>query len=387
MARNKWMDQLCKFDDAVTDHSNNIYANGLPFPTPSLGWTLAKTHRVPRGYTVIYWGPAKGGKSLILNAQIGKIHADDPEAIVVKFNTEFREQGQMTPQVMKWWGIDPDRYIAYETNLPESIFDRIQGPIAKMCEEGAPIRAIVIDSITEVLGRKQLNAESVSDFQMGDKAQTLEAGLSRCRSVLRKYGITLLLSAQVRAEFDQLEVKRGKKNKMAGAWFLKHYAEYYIYVERDDRAAAKKSLDGSVLAGSATQDLGAQVDKQAQKIRFCLNESSCGVSGRWGQATFDFNRGFINQHEEIFLLGKQSGVLERINNLTWGFEGQTWKGEKNMLEAVRDNPELQEKIMKAVRLRDIDAMERGEVASVPGTYLDGTADEAEGDEEASAQEE
>jgi len=59
-------------------------------PSPSLGYVFAKTHGLPKGFTVTLFGPPGGGKSLISAAITGQLHKDDPESLAVKFNTEMR---------------------------------------------------------------------------------------------------------------------------------------------------------------------------------------------------------------------------------------------------------------------------------------------------------
>jgi hypothetical protein len=66
----------------------------------------------------------------------------------------MREKGQTTKAQRSIWNIDDDRYLAYDVNSPELIFDRIEKDIAAMCQEGAPIKLIVIDSINAILGRR-----------------------------------------------------------------------------------------------------------------------------------------------------------------------------------------------------------------------------------------
>ena len=144
--------------------------NIINMPSPSLGYVFAGAHGLPRGYSCILWGKPGGGKSLIASAIAGQLHKDDSEAIVIKWNTELRESGQITPSQKRLLGIDDDRYIAFDRNQPEGVFDYICSDVAAMCQAGAPIKLIIIDSITNIMGRLEQDSTSVLDFRIGDEA-------------------------------------------------------------------------------------------------------------------------------------------------------------------------------------------------------------------------
>jgi RecA/RadA recombinase len=216
----KWMEKLAKLDGAV-DRAYNPFNNIIRTPSPSVNFIFGNTHGLPLGYSMVLYGPPKGGKSVLANAMIGQLHRDDPDAIAIKFNTERRESVQLTDRMMQVYGIDSSRYIAYETNSAATVFDRIANDIKAMCQEGAPIKLIIIDSITSIVGRRAENADSIETQQIGDDAATLQAGLKMILGTIRDHRIALVLITQLRAEMDRLEQMRGNSTKMAGAFALK----------------------------------------------------------------------------------------------------------------------------------------------------------------------
>lgn len=372
MAKNKWMDKLTKMSGVVVG-DYDPFANGIAMPSPSLGFILANTHLLPRGYTAILYGPPKGGKTLLCSAIVGQMHKDDPEAIAIKFNTEYRETGQMTAKQLGVWGIDPDRYVVYETSLPEEIFDRIEKDIDEMCQAGAPIRLIILDSITGVQGRRAGNADSVLTQQIGDEALTNKDGLKRILPTLRKHKITLLLTAQVRAEMDYHEQQRGKTVKMAAGWYLKHFAEYFIYVERDRTKTGRADMDGNEFKDGARKDAVGNEEQTAHKIKVKIEDSSVSPAGRVGVFTLDYQKGIINTYEEVFLLGVNRGIIQKPNQMMYGYKGQEWKGQQAMRAALRDSPELYAAVLKDLKSQDIEIMKGGGVQLVdrPVEVLEG----------------
>lgn len=365
---NKWMTGLTKVDYAVK-RDYNPFSRVIRSGSPSFDYIYANTHGLPRGYSEVIWGPPGGGKTIITNAKIGQLHQDDPEAIVLKFNTEQREELQLTERAMKQWGIDPDRYVAYNTNRPDEIFDFISTNVAAECQKGAPIAYIIIDSTSDILGRRTMNADTVMTQQIGDEAKTLQDGLKSIKSVIRKHRIAMSLVSQARAELDPLEQMRGNKLKMHAAWALQHFAEYFIFVEQNKGNTGKTDLSGNAFVDESKKGTFAQNERLAHKVRVVMKKSSCGPAGRAGEFTMDYYKGIINKHEEIFLLGVGQGVVKRPNNVTYimpdfpvaGSE-QKYRGKDDFITAIRENKPLGDEILKRVRLMDIEAMEQGREA-------------------------
>lgn len=347
-----FMKALLKLEGAVTEQYNP-FAHVIRTPSPSVNFVFGNSHGLPQGYTIVIYGPPAGGKSVLCNAMIGQLHKDDPDAIAIKFNTEMRELGQLTEAQAQIWGIDRERYAPYDVNSPDLIFDRIEKDVASLCQEGAPIKLIIIDSITAIQGRRAMNADSIMTQQIGDLALTLQDGLKRILPIQRKYKIALILTAHVRAEMDMAEQMRGNKVKMAASFGVQHHAEYFMYVEPNRSKEGKQDLLGQKLEDDSVTDLMDKTEVTGHKIRVMMKKSSMGPKLRTAEFTLDYNRGIINTHEEVFLLGVNRGVIEKPNNLSYAFEDKKWAGKPAMLQALREDKELQERVLQEIRDRDI----------------------------------
>lgn len=350
---NKFFTKLRALEGAVNTDYDPL-AHCLRSPSPSVNWAFANVGcGLPYGYSAVIYGPPKGGKSIICNAMIGQMHKDDPEALAVTFNTELRGEIQANTQQLATWGIDPERFVVYDVNQPELIFDRIETEINALCQEGAKIRVVIIDSLKGIQGRRAMNADSVMTQQIGDEAATLQDGLKRIVPIIRKHKIALLMTTHVRAELDQKEQMRGKTIKMAGAWAAKHMAEYFIYVEPNRSKEGRVTLAGEEFLDSSVKDFMDKAEKTGHKIRFRVEESSLGVSGRTAEFTLDYEKGIINTYEEVFMLGKNLGVIEKPNNLMYKFGDQQWKGLVAMLTAIRDSEPLYNAILTEIYKRSL----------------------------------
>jgi RecA/RadA recombinase len=248
-----------------------------------------------------------------------------------------------------------NRIVVYEGNNPMLIFDRIEKNLASDVEDGMPLRYIIIDSVSGVLGRRELDSDTIETQQIGDHALTVQTGLKRILPTIRKHKIATTLITQVRAEMDQAALKRdpSMKVKMNASFGLQHFAEYFVYVHpvlnKDGRSdyLKREFIDNSVT------DLMDKGERTGHKMRVIMKDSSMGPKGRAGMFTFDYKRGVINVHEEVFQLGVNRNVIDCPSQGWYEFGGKKWHGAKDMLKALEESPDLQTAIIKELKARDL----------------------------------
>lgn len=347
----KWTSALQKMEGAVVG-DYNPHEHVLRTDSPSINFAFGKGHGLPRGLTLALGGPPKGGKTLICNSFTGNTHRQDPNAIVVKFNTEFRERGQATEaELQSMWGIDPDRYVSYEVNSPMLIFDRIEQELAALCQDGMPLALVIIDSVNGIQGRRSMNADSIETQQIGDEALTLGTGFKRILPVQRKYNFAVILTCQIRAELDKVEQMRGNKFKMSLPLAVQHYAEYFAYVEMERNKEGKVDLAGRKYQDDNHGDISGEGDRTGHQIKMRMKDSSCGPKGRLGKFTLDYSKGIINTHEEIFLLGTNRNVIT-LEKKTYSFGGGKWVGKPELLAALENDARLRDTVFAEICARD-----------------------------------
>lgn len=345
------MAKLQALEGAVVDNYDP-HAHVIRTPSPTVNFTFGKGHGLPRGYGMCLYGPPKGGKTVLSNATVGQLHQDDKEAFAIKFDTEFREQGQLSDQDANMWGIDRDRYLAYSVNSPMLVFDRIEQEIAAYCQEGMPLALVIIDSLTGIQGRRAMNADTIETQQIGDHALTIQEGLKRILPIQRKYKFAVIATCHVRAEMDMLEQKRGNKVKMAASFGVQHWAEYFMFVEPNRNKEGRVNASGEEFVNDELKDSKGKSDQTGHKISVKMKDNSCGPKGRSAEFTLDYNKGIINVHEEIFELGKNRGILERPNNTTYVLGDKKWVGAPATIRAIREDQGLADEIVEEVKRRD-----------------------------------
>lgn len=176
--------------------------------------------------------------------------------------------------------------------------------------------------------------------------------------------MALIMTAHVRAEMDALEQKRGNKTRMAASFGLQHHTEYFLYVERNRNKEARADILGNEFKDGELADMAGNEDVTAHKIRAIMKANSMGPAGRTGEFTLDYNRGIINTHEEVFLLGINRGIIDRPNNRTYVFGGKEWNSKEAAVNALRDYPEVAQEILKELRRRDIEGLLKEEESAV-----------------------
>lgn len=369
---NKYVTKLLNLEGAVKE-KKDVFKNTLKTGSPSVDFIYGKGHGLPFGYTEVLYGPTKGGKSVLSHMKIGWLHQSDPDAIAIKFDTEYRADGQLADDDLHLYGIDPDRLVIIQTNSPSGVFDQIEKEISAHCQAGAKIKLIIVDSINGVQGRREMNSDSVEKQTIGDWAQTVQIGLKKIVPVLRKHDIALVLICQIRAEMDQVEIMRGNKFKMGASFGLQHHAEYFLAVEPNKTVGGRKDIHGNEFENKGVKDLAGKGEQTAMKIRVKMKDSNMGSKGRTAEFTFDFGQGLVDTFEETIRLGRGYGLITYKQGAGYSFGGETWKSEAAMIEAVKTSPTLQQAIIDELHAADA----RGDFRAVDAAMNDEDASDDE----------
>ncbi len=361
MAKVDFMQKLLSFKGAIKE-KRNVHANVLETPSPSLNYIFGKGWGLPIGFTMMLMGPPRGGKTVICNAMIGQLLKNDPTAFAAKFDTERREEGQMTPLQEKAWGIDNDRYVVYQTRDPAQIFDRVENEFPPLIEQGMNLKLLVIDSLNNVRGRRSLNTDTIETQNRGDSALTIQEGLSRILDVQRDYGFGLIFTCQIRAQqqvggyqkFEDSSWDYQDSVRPALSFAPQHYAEYYVYVGANNTEKGRTTALEEKLEDTEHKDMMGKSEKFAHKCRVKMLDSSFGPKGRVGEFMFHDNLGIINTHEEVFALAVNHGILERPNQLTYKFGDETYRSKAAILSAIEEKKELREALLRELKRRDLE---------------------------------
>lgn len=311
-------------------------------PSPGINYLFGKDQGMRPGYTAMIYGPAKSGKSLFSLAFAGQLHQDDPEAVVLHFDTEMRSNYSQWLEPFK---IDKERFFSFSTNNPVEIFDYIVTEVNALIQEGEKIKMIIIDSLAAISYPKEANAESTTNHVIGDGAAYLARAMKAILPVIRKHGIYTILCQHVRANMDP-NMAKYKPFIIPGGNALKHYVEYWMFCQKID-AKDTKVFD------SDKKDGQGNAVQTGHSIRVRMEESSCGPQNRAIEVALSYANGIVNQEAEIAELAINMGIVERPDNRNYIFGDFKWFGRPAFEQAIREDSSLAQSILQKIKEADI----------------------------------
>jgi len=339
---NKWMTKMVSDFGIIASELKKNALPPLPTRSPSLTWATDAGGFLA-GKIYCLYGPQQAGKSLLAYMCIADIQKRDPEAIGVWFDAEF----SFSPELFIKMGGDPDRLIVRKTNDPLKIFDYIGGEMLELLQEGAPIKAIVIDSIKSIRYPKEVNKKQSTDMLMGGTgAAYLPSALKMVVPVVSEYNLFTFLIQQVSIEIDQMKAMRNPYVLPDGQ-ALKHAADMMLEITKLD------TKNGVVEKGETLTGSAAQV---GHKVRVKVKKNRLGRPARVAQFTYHYDNGIVDTANEVFDLAKSLGIVFHPSNPDTGKENvQMWqfgnydpiRGEQNMRNFVASDRKVQSEIMTA----------------------------------------
>ena len=345
----KALNRLKNLEGAVKERTN-IWApqNIIQSSSPGVNWLFGKGYGFPRGYSMLLWGKPKAGKSFLSFDFAGQFMKTNPNGIVMKFDTERRDEGQLDEQTAANFGIDLERWICYQGNRPDGVFDRIKSEVPAAIQEGLDVGLIIVDSITGIMGRRECEQTTVMQHQIGDHAVTLQVGLKSILDIQRNNRIGLILTAHASAELD---IWKAKKNptKASAAFGTQHHTEFWVNVERNETKTGNQNELEEKFLDESKKGFDDQGESTGHRIRVWMQDSSLGPKNRVAEFTLDYKRGIVNQHEELYKLGIRWGIIQRPTNRTYQIGENKFDGKPACLEAIAKSPELQKQIMVALQ--------------------------------------
>ena len=351
MATDKWMSRLTKDFGKLAADMPEPTDEIIPLGSPSLNWAIGNGGLIA-GKAICFYGAESGGKSLLMQLTLIQIQKLDPEAIVVLFDAEY----SFNKAWFRKLGGDLSRLIVRQTNDPLKIFDWIYGEMQEMVQEGAPIKAIAIDSVKSIKYPKDNKKQSTDLTMGGGGASYLGSALKHVTPVIRENNITCILVQQVYEEMDQYK-KMSNPYLVPDGRALKHFCDYMVQVDKLD------TKDGRIEEGKNIHDGAAQI---GHKVRCKFKKNRCAAPYRTAQFTLNYDVGITDTAMEIFDLAKSLGVIYhpvsektgKVNNSMWAFgDHDPVLGEDNTKMWVAGDPRIQDEILAACLAADDKAVE------------------------------
>lgn len=338
---NKWMTKLTREFGSVASELKKPKVQPIALPSPSLNWATTVGGFMPGKVTIAY-GPESSGKSMICMMAIVELQRKDPDALAVWFDSEYSFNANMFEKL----GGDLDRLVVRKSNDPLKIFDYIGGEMLELIQDGAPIKAIVIDSIKSIRYPKDVRKQTTDNIMGGSGSMYLGSALKLIIPVIAEHNLLAMFIQQVTAQLDPMKALRNPYVISEGH-ALKHAADLMLEITRVD------SKKGVLESGSAITGAAAQV---GHMVRIKVKKNRLGAPARQAQFMFHYDKGVIDTDMEIYDLAKSLGVIKhpvnpetgKENPMMWQFANYPpVRGEPAMKQSVVSSRSLQQELLEA----------------------------------------
>jgi RecA/RadA recombinase len=293
MATN-WMSRLVKDFGVIASEMKATQPVVVPSWSPSLNWATTLRGFMP-GKVNIAYGPESAGKSLLAQMAIIELQRRDSEAISIWFDTEF----SFNIPLFEKLGGDSSRLIVRKSNDPLKIFDYIGGELLEMLQDGAPVKAIVIDSIKAIRYPKDIRKHTTDQIMGGSGSAYLGSALKLIIPVIAEFKLLTFFVQQVSAQIDPMKAMRNPYVITEGH-ALKHAADLMLEITRLDTKAG--AIEGGDTIAGGTAQVG-------HKVRIKVRKNRMGIPARVAQFTFNYEKGITDTGGEIFDLAKSLNII------------------------------------------------------------------------------
>lgn len=201
--------------EADPSHGRMSSDKVIPAPTTSLGLALG-VGGIPRSKVIHVWGEKHGGKTLLANHFIAEAQKINIPTIIL--DAEAAADGAFMSDV----GVDTSMVRIVQPTDLESLCTSLR----KLASSGA---LVIVDSIAAAESSAELERNLAKDHaRVGGNAALWKSTLSIFRPLARKYGTTLILINQMRANFNAGMM--GDPHKPYGPEAIQHNSDISIRV-------------------------------------------------------------------------------------------------------------------------------------------------------------
>lgn len=276
---------------------------------------------VPRGRIVEFIGPEMSGKTtlalhVVSNAQ--------KEGLITAF---IDSEHALSTELCQNLNVNLDDLLVSQPDCGEQALD-----IAQMLVESNKIGLIVIDSVSALVPRAELEGE-MGDAQMGLQARLMSQAMRKLTAIVAKSNTCIIFINQIR---QKIGVTWGSNETTSGGNALKFYASMRLDIRRI--GALKKGND---VIGNRT------------KITVIKNKLAPPF--RKIETDLIFGKG-INREGELIELAKEYEIIEQAGAWFSYKEDKIGQGREAACEWLKANSDTAEKILTELRVEHGEAI-------------------------------
>ena len=269
---------------------------------------------LPKGRIIEVYGPESSGKTTFCLSVIAEAQKQGGLAAFIDV------EHALDPKYARVVGVNLDDLLVSQPDSGEDALNIMETLI-----RSNSIDVIILDSVAALTTKAELDGQ-MGDMTMGSQARLMSQAMRRLTAVVSKTNCICIFTNQIR---EKIGVMFGNPETTSGGRALKFFASVRIDIRRKDQI---KTPEGKVV-GNRT------------KIKVVKNK----VAPPFTECEFDimYDEG-ISKLGSILDLGLDHKILEKKG--AWiAYEGNlVGQGRDAAKQALRDKPELAEKISKAI---------------------------------------
>jgi recombination protein RecA len=313
--------------EAVLKEINKQYGNGSVMllgesPTmdieviPSGSLTLDLALGIggyPKGRIVEIYGPESCGKTTLAIHAVAEAQKLGLRAAYIDAENAFdRDYAENL-------GVNVDQLLFAQPNCGEDCLD-----IATKLINSGKIGICVIDSVAALIPKAELEGD-IGESRVGLQARLMSQALRKMVGIIKKNNCLCIFINQLR---DKIGVMFGNPETTTGGNALKFYASIRLDVRRSTQIK-----DGEEATANLT------------KVKIVKNK--CAPPFRKAEFEIEYGKG-INRFNEIIEKAIEFDIIHKQGSWFYYENTQIAQGKNNVIDILKDNPELLEEIENLV---------------------------------------
>ncbi len=268
---------------------------------------------VPRGRVVEIFGPESSGKT----------------TLALHICAQAQKKGGVAAFIDAEHALDPDYAKKIGVNIDELLISQPDSgeqalQIVESLVRSEEVDVIIVDSVAALVPQSEIAGE-MGEFQIGLQARLMSSALRKLSSILAQTKTTVIFLNQIRMKIG---VYFGNPETTSGGLALKFYSSVRIDLRRTAQIKQKEEIVGSRI-----------------KAKIVKNK----VAPPFKVAEFDiyYNEG-ISYFGDILSAGIRLGVVKKAGAWLNFEDKKLGQGTEASKEFLKENPEIAEKIKKAL---------------------------------------
>ena len=271
---------------------------------------------LPRGRIIEIYGPESSGKTTLALQAIASCQKDGGRAAFID------AEHAIDPKYAKALGVDIDELILSQPDSGEQALE-----ITEVLIKSGAIDLIVIDSVAALVPQAELDGE-MGDANVGLHARLMSKAMRKLAGAMNANNCTTIFINQLR---EKVGVMFGNPETTTGGCALKFYSTIRVEVRKSE--AIKNGSDV----------VGNKVNIKVSKNKVAPPFKTCQVEIYYGEG--------ISHLSEVVSLGVELGIIDKSGSW-FSYKGEKiGQGSDSVRAYLKANPEVDEEITEAIKLK------------------------------------